>query len=387
MSTCVSKLSPLFLRHPSREYTLNTTETDSFPKSKVSNCWAKAQVKYFIQYSEKKNYHLPLLNSGILENKIKSKVINSSSFKPQFRNYSTKEFVDFSYVKSELGLNREEIARKLNIQLFQFNFCPFCVKVRKYLNLNKIKFNKVEVNMRSKIELNFTKYRKVPVALINNTQVLDSSLIISVIESHLISGQPIGEILTNYSINQNHDGENFSIDLPYKICDPLPVSDALRVYRDRESFWRELINKECYKLLHWNVFYTLCQSIEANKIIMSSVNVAPIYRVLYHLFGGLAMYTISHIRSRFMNFFEIRPYVDVRESLHDFCRRWMKDVGSREFHGGSHYNLADIEMYAAIMSLTPYPVYKSVLNNVSGIELWIDRMHRHEITTFSRNNR
>jgi glutaredoxin len=80
--------------------------------------------------------------------------------------------------------------------LLQYQSCPFCCKVRTFLEYNGIPYDVVEVNPVLRQQLRFSPYRKVPVVLIQNQstaqspsdhvlQLNDSSTIISILGTFL----------------------------------------------------------------------------------------------------------------------------------------------------------------------------------------------------------
>lgn len=60
---------------------------------------------------------------------------------------------------------------KLTVTLYQYQNCPFCGKVRAFLDFYGIDYTIVEVNPLWKKEISFSKYRKVPFILANGKQV------------------------------------------------------------------------------------------------------------------------------------------------------------------------------------------------------------------------
>merc|ERR1712187_926640 len=62
----------------------------------------------------------------------------------------------------------------------QYEICPFCCKVKAFLDWQKTAYQTNEENPISKAEIKFSKdYRKVPIAVLDGEQVNDSSAIIS----------------------------------------------------------------------------------------------------------------------------------------------------------------------------------------------------------------
>lgn len=60
----------------------------------------------------------------------------------------------------------------LSIKIYQYQNCPFCCKVRAFLNYYNIPYEIVEVNPLTRSEVKFSRYRKVPIVVANDVQVL-----------------------------------------------------------------------------------------------------------------------------------------------------------------------------------------------------------------------
>merc|ERR1711976_326710 len=79
----------------------------------------------------------------------------------------------------------------LKLTLYQYQTCPFCCKVRAYLDYHGFSYDVVEVNSVWRKELKWTKYPKVPILVVDGhgpdgyLQINDSSVIISVLETLL----------------------------------------------------------------------------------------------------------------------------------------------------------------------------------------------------------
>ena len=58
-----------------------------------------------------------------------------------------------------------------SITLYQFASCPFCNKVRTFLDYYGMKYKIVEVDPIFKKEIKFSEYRKVPIVVIQGIQV------------------------------------------------------------------------------------------------------------------------------------------------------------------------------------------------------------------------
>ena len=72
------------------------------------------------------------------------------------------------------------------VVLYQYAPCPYCNKVRAALDFYQIPYQVVEVNPLTKKEIEFTDYKKVPVATINGVEVRDSTEIISALQAEFV---------------------------------------------------------------------------------------------------------------------------------------------------------------------------------------------------------
>ena len=59
----------------------------------------------------------------------------------------------------------------LSVTLYQYQNCPFCGKVRAFLDYHGVQYNKVEVSPLWKGEISFSKYKKVPIIVVDEKQV------------------------------------------------------------------------------------------------------------------------------------------------------------------------------------------------------------------------
>ena len=73
--------------------------------------------------------------------------------------------------RGELEFIFNQKAPKLSVTLYQYQNCPFCGKVRAFLNYYGIDYTIVEVNPLWKKEISFSTYRKVPFVIANGKQV------------------------------------------------------------------------------------------------------------------------------------------------------------------------------------------------------------------------
>ena len=63
---------------------------------------------------------------------------------------------------------------KNNITIYQYKICPFCNRVKSFLDYNQMKYQVIEVNPTTKKEIKFSNHSKVPVLTIND-QIIEWS--------------------------------------------------------------------------------------------------------------------------------------------------------------------------------------------------------------------
>lgn len=70
------------------------------------------------------------------------------------------------------------------LALYQFQSCPFCGKVRAFMNHTSIQYDTVEVTPFGLKELDFTDHKKVPVLRDGDEVVLESAAIVNYLNQH-----------------------------------------------------------------------------------------------------------------------------------------------------------------------------------------------------------
>ncbi|GFS33190.1 glutathione S-transferase family protein [Actinidia rufa] len=62
-----------------------------------------------------------------------------------------------------------------DVVLYQYEACPFCNKVKAFLDYHDIPYKIVEVNPMNKKEIKWSDYKKVPILMVDGEQMVDSS--------------------------------------------------------------------------------------------------------------------------------------------------------------------------------------------------------------------
>lgn len=76
-----------------------------------------------------------------------------------------------------------------DIILFQYPTCPFCCKVRAFLDYVKVPYDIIEVDPMLKQQINWSDYKKVPILLVKSGDkyqpLMDSTMIVSAMSTYL----------------------------------------------------------------------------------------------------------------------------------------------------------------------------------------------------------
>lgn len=73
------------------------------------------------------------------------------------------ELWDSRYYQSFFSLPQLSQSSHLQLTLYQYKTCPFCSKVRAFLDFHSLPYQVVEVNPVRRTEIKFSSYRKVPI--------------------------------------------------------------------------------------------------------------------------------------------------------------------------------------------------------------------------------
>lgn len=227
------------------------------------------------------------------------------------------------------------------------DICPFCCKVKAFLDWKKIPYSAVDVNPITKAEIAFSKdYRKVPISMSlcqlrtifvvvqNGKQVNDSSVIIS-------------ELL---GMNQ--------------AAAESPQADPAI------SKWLEFVDKKLAVLLFPNITRNFLESWEAFGYINEVPHFSAVQKLGLRISGSLAMRLAnSKIKKKY-------AIEDERVALLDAIRTWTKDgLKGRKFHGGEKPDLADVCVYGCLRSIEKFQTFAWLLDEgEKELLIWFNRM-------------
>jgi len=277
--------------------------------------------------------------------------------------------VAFSEDESQEKKDKAGDTKTMKWKLYQYATCPFCCKVRAFLEYYDFDYEKVEVNPVTRKEIKFSEYRKVPFIKSEDHQINDSSLIISLLKSHYLGKGDIDTLLTYYPFLENDDkkgtGQYQNL---YNIMYQQGFSHAQNQAIREEAKWRRWVDESFVHTLSPNIYRTIGESLQAMEYITEAGNFTPREQKIIYYTGAVAMYIIG---KRVKWKYHLRN--DVRQSLYEEANRWVHNVGKKTFMGGKQPNLADLNMYGVISAIEGLDAFNDLMKNTK-IGPWYKRM-------------
>ncbi|XP_063902333.1 prostaglandin E synthase 2-like isoform X2 [Zophobas morio] len=215
------------------------------------------------------------------------------------------------------------------IILYQYEACPFCSKVRSFLDYHKLPYSVVEVDPMRKQELAFlADYKKVPVLKYNNQVIKDSKEIVDF------------------------------------LCKQVDCQQT-----NEDMVWRKWIDENIMKLLSPNIYRTPREAFQAFEYINSISNFSSAQKIINKVFGAAVMYLVAKRNKK------KHELGDERQSLYDAVDHWLaKAVGNKKFAGGDVPSVADIDMYGVMKALSMMKCTWTDVDKNTSVKDWFRRM-------------
>ncbi|XP_050376426.1 uncharacterized protein LOC126793837 [Argentina anserina] len=226
------------------------------------------------------------------------------------------------------------------VVLYQYEACPFCNKVKAFLDYYDIPYKIVEVNPLSKKEIKFSEYKKVPILMVDGEQLVDSSDIIDNLTAKI---------------------------LPDRVGERVEVSTANE--DDEEKKWRKWVDNHLVHMLSPNIYRNTSEALESFDYITSNGNFSYTEKITVKYAGAAAMYFVSKKLKKKYNI------TDERASLYEAAETWVDALDGREFLGGSKPNLADLSVFGVLRPIRYLRSGKDMVEHTR-IGEWYSRMER-----------
>lgn len=221
-----------------------------------------------------------------------------------FRYHSSAAAAATSLAQDLQAKGSETGIKPKNCVLFQYEACPFCNKVKAFLDYYDVPYKVVEVNPMSKKEIKWSDYKKVPILTVDGEQMVDSSDIIDKL---------VKRIRPDYDLNA-----------------------------DEEKKWREWVDNHLVHVLSPNIYRTVSEALESFEYITTQGNFSLSERLVAKYGGAAAMYFVSKKLKKRHNI------TDERAALYGAAEQWIDALKGRKFLGGLDPNLADLSVFGVL---------------------------------------
>ncbi|KAM0853512.1 hypothetical protein ACQ4PT_051011 [Festuca glaucescens] len=216
-----------------------------------------------------------------------------------------------------------------NVVLYQYQACPFCNKVRAFLDYHDIPYKVVEVNPLSKKEIKWSEYKKVPILTVDGENLVDSSGIINKLQRK--------------------------------------ISPDVESTSEEETKWRRWVDEHLVHVLSPNIYRTTSEALESFDYIANNGNFSFSERFAVKYAGAAAMYFVSKKLKKKYNI------TDERASLYDAANTWTEALNGRNFLGGAKPNLADLAVFGVLRPIRYLRSGKDMVEHTQ-IGEWYQRM-------------
>ena len=228
------------------------------------------------------------------------------------------------------------------VTLYQYDVCPFCNKVKAYLDYRGIPYDVVEVNPLTKSEIKFSKeYTKVPIVTVDDEQLNDSKHIIATLDARLGNIAPPGFI-------------------------------GGKAAQEKEEKWAKWVDERFVHVITPNIYRTWTEAFKSFDYITERGKFGWVERQSVRLSGAVSMYLISQ------NVLKKRHGIeDERAELYKCLEDWIDNgVGTAAFCGGDVPNVADISVFGVLRAVKTFETFDDALANVKSVEGWYRRMEK-----------
>ncbi|XP_045463904.1 prostaglandin E synthase 2 isoform X1 [Harmonia axyridis] len=272
----------------------------------------------------------------------------------------------------------------LKLTLYQYQTCPFCCKVRAFLDYHGISYDVIEVDPVLRQSIKWSPYKKVPILVVETPTgqyqpLNDSSMIISALSTFIKDAEKeIVDIVKCYPfIEYVDEGGSRKTDIMNKYFLMLSEKKMVKMNMDElneERKWRRWVDDVLVHTLSPNVYRTKEEAFQAfnwfSEVGEWEKNFPEWERQLIIYVGAYAMLMIG---KRLKKKYNLKD--DVRSSLYDECNYWMKSIQKKggKFMGGDKPNLADLAVFGVLNSIEGCLAFEDLLKN-SKIKVWFDQM-------------
>lgn len=281
--------------------------------------------------------------------------------------------------QQHLAEEETKVSRDLKLTLYQYKTCPFCSKVRAFLDYHGLPYEIVEVNPVMRQEIKWSTYRKVPILMVDSDlQLNDSSVIISCLKTYLINNEKsVSDVLRCYpELKSKNDSGKEVTEYSNKYWLMLSEDETMAVYpakgmQKEEMKWRQWADDWLVHLISPNVYRTTTEALASFDYIVREGKFGPYEGFFAKYVGAAAMFLIS---KRLKNRHNLQD--DVRQDLYKAVNDWVAAIGKkRKFMGGDQPNLADLAVFGVLRVMEGLQAFDDMMENTK-VKFWYRRMER-----------
>ncbi|OQV15603.1 Prostaglandin E synthase 2 [Hypsibius exemplaris] len=273
-----------------------------------------------------------------------------------------------------------------HVTLFQYQTCPFCSKVRAYMDYYGLGYDVVEVNPLFRSETKFSTYRKIPFVLYNDHKELrkrelllpDSSLIVSLFQTaRLQSKSDKSDVKNLLQFYPEHtvttDGkEKKDFANKYYVMYEKELGADRSVSIKNETKWRQWVDETLVHTLAPNIYQSPSEAVRTFKYLADAGDwekIFPSWQVPVVIYVGASMMYV--IGKRLKKRYGLKD--NVRISMYEACDDWVRAVGDQPYLGGAQPNLADLATYGVLSAIEGCDAFVDLAKNTK-ILPWFKRM-------------
>jgi microsomal prostaglandin-E synthase 2 len=214
------------------------------------------------------------------------------------------------------------------INLYQFELCPFCHKVKAALDVKGLPYAKIEVNPYSKAELPTLPEgtpKKVPVIEFEGRIIQDSTAILAYLE------------------------ERFADQVPL-----LPADAEGRKKAEEIEAW---VDTDLTQILPAVIYGTWGEAIQAAQVTAKTSNFGFVANIMVRAGGSLIMHQVAK------RIVAKRGGGDPHEQLAAELDRLDAWLGDGPFLCGDSISLADVAAHGALTCVAEFPAFERIMSN------------------------
>lgn len=254
-----------------------------------------------------------------------------------------------------MGLSTASAAAALpsgvsELTLYQYEICPYCCKVKAYLDWAQLPYRVVEINPIAKTEMKelgkqYGKENvgKVPVVMM-----------------------------------RMDDGSERLLKESSDIIDELMVASSTTPVGDEaeQQKWRKWVDEKWVRVVTVNIYRTVGESLQTFDY-MTGLGKFSTFQTTYVKYGGgLLMYGVGKMMRGKYKIADGKD-ADPRDDLYACAKEWTAALGARPFMGGETPSLADLGVYGVLQAVRGMDSFNDLLANDREMALWYKRMGTH----------